>query len=750
MASVADSRSAPVRFRMVYPGRARLYAVGISGRQFRPRSRRGGQGASYSGLWIHDAVGLFVTPMALAIAYIVIPVTTGRPIFSHFLSMIGFWLLFLVYPLNGTHHYVFSSIPMEAQKGAIVASVYLGVAVIIVVANQLLSLRGAAAQVAADVPLRCVWVGIISYFVVSMQGSMQALMPVNRFVHFTDWVIGHAHLAMIGFASFTAIGGLLCVWSRTPGFRYNARAAEWAFWLLSVGLAVMVFDLTIAGLLQGQLWQSDAPWIDSVRASQPYWIVRSISGGAVVLAFLALGMSLLTGPRVVATVPVAESIAEQPAAISSAAVSDGRLAEEDEADEPAGLAWLSNAYVLTAVAGLGFFVFSFVVLAIWPNQVLQKQIAELRPAETQPLSAAEERGRLIYGREGCVNCHTQLVRFTEEDVRRFGVASQAWETDNDLPQLWGTRRVGPDLAREHARKSRDWQFAHLYNPRHVVPDSMMPPYSWLFDGAATKPTTEARDLVAYLNSLGRNAQLAGLNGPQPLPGLDPDEEKRKGMFCDCMIPRTLGTAPVFSVSDLEPSERERFARRGAEVFARNCAGCHGTGPRRRPGCDQSSAKATKSDHRRVFGPGLERHAVAGRDGIVDARLERPFDRRPPRAGGPRAITDRAQFACRRAPLSESDLTTVRKLFTANCVVCHGARGAATGFPPATWPRCRRVFGCNVRLRPMRRLRLPRESPARPCRPGKRNSAPPIANCSPATSEASITPKAGNDPWPSPS
>ena len=75
----------------------------------------GAQGAAFSGLWIHDAVGLFVTPLAVAILYFVIPAASARPIYSHFLSMLGFWLLFLVYPLNGTHHYVYSVIPMEAQ-----------------------------------------------------------------------------------------------------------------------------------------------------------------------------------------------------------------------------------------------------------------------------------------------------------------------------------------------------------------------------------------------------------------------------------------------------------------------------------------------------------------------------------------------------------------------------------------------------------------------------------------------------------
>ena len=264
-----------------------------------PEYLPGAQGATFSGLWIHDAVGLFVTPLALAIAYAVIPAVSGRPIYSHFLSMIGFWLLFLIYPLNGTHHYVFSSIPMEAQKGAVVASVYLGADVVLVVTNLLLSLRGRSGIAAADTPLRYVWAGTVAYLIVSLQGSAQAIMPLNRFVHFSDWVIGHSHLAMIGFASFMALGGLLHAWRLTPGCRYNPRLASWSFWLLALGLAGMVLDLTAAGLVQGQLWQGDLPWMDSVRASAPFWWVRSVSGFVLLAGFLAVVAALTTGPVVV-------------------------------------------------------------------------------------------------------------------------------------------------------------------------------------------------------------------------------------------------------------------------------------------------------------------------------------------------------------------------------------------------------------------------------------------------------------------
>src|SRR5712664_2629659 len=269
------------------------YPVG----NFVPELVPGAQGAAFSGLWIHDAVGLFVTPFALAIAYYVIPAATRRPIFSHFLSMVGFWLLFFTYPLNGTHHYVYSTIPMAAQKGAIVASAYLGIAVILVVTNWLLSLRGSSGTVSKDVPLRFVWFGAVSYLVVSLQGSIQALMPVNRFIHFTDWVIGHSHLAMIGFASFIALGGIAHVWQRIPGTRYNQRTMNWSFWLLAAGLTLMVADLTIAGLVEAQVWASSAPWIESVRAVASYWLVRTFSGLPVLAGFVLFWTSLISGPR---------------------------------------------------------------------------------------------------------------------------------------------------------------------------------------------------------------------------------------------------------------------------------------------------------------------------------------------------------------------------------------------------------------------------------------------------------------------
>jgi cytochrome c oxidase cbb3-type subunit 1 len=234
--------------------------------------------------------------MALAILYFVIPAASGRPIFSHFLSMLGFWLLFFVYPLNGTHHYVFSVIPMEAQVTAIVASTILGVDVVIVVANLLLSLRGSGVF-ARDPGLKFVAMSTIFYLVVSIQGSVQAQMSINQAVHFSDWVIGHSHLAMLGFATFAAAGGLVHAWQRIPWVRYNGRAITWAYWLLFVGVVMMVTALTVAGIVEARLWQSGAPWLDSVVAARPFWLHRSFSAIPIAAGFIALLLGLTTGPR---------------------------------------------------------------------------------------------------------------------------------------------------------------------------------------------------------------------------------------------------------------------------------------------------------------------------------------------------------------------------------------------------------------------------------------------------------------------
>ena len=168
---------------------------------------------------------------------------------------------------------------------------------------------------------------------------------------------------------------------------------------------------------------------------------------------------------------------------------------------------LRMAYLVAAVAGVAFFVMSVTLLGVWPGRVLNRQVRAMSPERALGLTVSEERGRAIFGREGCAYCHTQQIRFVDADMRRFGAPTLAWETRFDFPHLWGTRRIGPDLARAGSVRTDDWHFAHLFAPRSVVTESVMPSYAWLFDGAPDRPSQSARDLVAYLQSLGRAREL---------------------------------------------------------------------------------------------------------------------------------------------------------------------------------------------------------------------------------------------------
>src|SRR6266404_5385744 len=640
----------------------------------------GARGAAFSGLWIHDAVGLYVTPFAVAIAYYVIPATTRRPISSHFLSMMGFWLLFFVYPLNGTHHYVYSAIPMAAQKGAIVASAYQGMDVILVVTNLLLSLPGSSGIASKDVPLRFVWFGVVSYLVVSLQGSVQAFMPVNRFIHFTDFVIGHSHLAMIGFASFIALGGIAHMWQRIPGTRYNERMMNWSFWLLAVGLTLMVTDLTIAGLVEAQVWQSSAPWIDSVRAVASYWLVRTLSGLPILTGFVLFWISLVTGPRLSeATTPATSRVtSEDISAFEEAPAASHELIPTR---------WLSNAHVIAFGAGVGFFALSFLVLAILPGKELADEIKRAAPVTMATLTASEQRGRVIYGREGCAYCHTEQVRSLAADVRRFGAPTEAWETRYDYPQLWGTRRIGPDLAREFNIRPRDWQLTHLYNPRLVVRDSVMPPYPWLFKGNANEPTQEGLDLLAYLESLGRARQLSGFDQqtltasvhaatPDMAMASEPSARATPPTVPIAMSGGYSDSAPVLHpASNLDDLQEE--VSRGGSFFAANCASCHG--PAGKGDGKASASLLPRPANLTAARFSDERLSSVLWNGIVGSAMP-PWRQLPTEDLRALVAYIHSLHLPSVAPSipQAANLNEGKSLFAANCASCHGDTGAGNG------------------------------------------------------------------------
>lgn len=240
--------------------------------------------------------------------------------------------------------------------------------------------------------------------------------------------------------------------------------------------------------------------------------------------------------------------------------------------------WFGLAYLVVFVAGIGFFLLSFVALGVLPGLRLAKTMGVQGVAQVPNYTAAELRGRRVYVSLGCALCHTQQVRFLFSDVLRWGPPTAAWETRYDYPQLWGTRRIGPDLAREAGVRSDDWQLTHLYNPRWIVPDSVMPAFPWLFNGRPDRPTAAASDLLAYLHTLGRARQSGAGPGTVVDKGLDPVMQMK--IFNICATPfihpnqaRIADRAPDL-MHDVPP--RDQLLTRGRTLFAQNCAGCHGS------------------------------------------------------------------------------------------------------------------------------------------------------------------------------
>jgi cbb3-type cytochrome c oxidase subunit II len=178
---------------------------------------------------------------------------------------------------------------------------------------------------------------------------------------------------------------------------------------------------------------------------------------------------------------------------------------------------LEKFSTLFLVAGFGSFALAFLLLGVWPAIMTNRLESQPLPSEipadfTEYYKTVEEyqaalfQGRDIYIKEACWHCHSQFVRPVGNESIRYGLVSVAGEYQNDLskPQLFGTRRVGPDLSREAGKRTNDWHFAHFYNPKLVEPESVMPQFSWYYDESTNPPTPkkEAVALVAYIQSLG--------------------------------------------------------------------------------------------------------------------------------------------------------------------------------------------------------------------------------------------------------
>ena len=246
----------------------------------------------------HNLFGLFITTGGIALVYYLVPKLSRRPLYSHLMSLAGFWSIALLYSNTGQHHLLQAPIPNWLKIISIIGSVGLIIPVFSFSVNIYMTMRGQWGQMLENIPLRYVLTGSFFYLAVSFQGSVQALMTVNRYVHFTQWVIAHSHLAFLGAFAFISSATMLYMVPqivRKP--LWSRNLADFQYWLMLIGVTGYFWAITSAGLAQASAWITlGEQVVKAYPVVKPYFLLRSVFGGmymiGVMIQFINLYMTV--------------------------------------------------------------------------------------------------------------------------------------------------------------------------------------------------------------------------------------------------------------------------------------------------------------------------------------------------------------------------------------------------------------------------------------------------------------------------
>ncbi len=424
----------------------------------------------------HNAVAFFLTTPFLGLMYYFVPKVANRPVYSYRLSIIHFWSLIFIYIWAGPHHLLYSALPDWAQNLGVVFSVMLIAPSWGGMINGLLTLRGVWDKVRTDAVLKFFVVGITGYGMATFEGPMLSLKNVNAIAHFTDWIIAHVHvgaLAWNGFMTFGMIYWLIPRMTKTK--LYSEKLANFHFWIGTLGIILYALPLYVAGFTQASMWKQFNPdgtlvygnFLETVTQIVPMYWMRAIGGTLYVTGLIVLVYNVIK--TVTAGSKIEDELAEAPAL---AAITPRRMKGEK------WHSWLERKPIQFTVLSLVAILIGGIVQII-PTIVVKSNIPTI--AAVKPYTPLELEGRDLYIREGCVGCHSQMIRPFRSEVERYGDYSKAGEYVYDHPFLWGSKRTGPDLHRVGAKYNHNWHFNHMWDPQSTSPGSIMPGYKWLYD-----------------------------------------------------------------------------------------------------------------------------------------------------------------------------------------------------------------------------------------------------------------------------
>jgi cytochrome c oxidase cbb3-type subunit I/II len=442
----------------------------------------------------HNAVAFFLTTPYLGLMYYFVPKAAERPVYSYRLSIIHFWALIFLYIWAGPHHLLYTALPDWAQSLGVVFSVMLIAPSWGGMINGLLTLRGAWDKVRESVVLKFMVVAVTAYGMATFEGPMLSLKNVNAIAHFTDWIVAHVHIGALGWNGFLTFGMLYWLYPRLFGKElYSKKLANFHFWIGTLGILFYAIPMYWAGFTQSLMWKQFTPegflkypnFLETVTQLIPLYALRSLGGLLYLIGFIVMIYNLIKTAKSGHDVVDEEAFAAPLAKDYQPHSKDHwhRVIER----KPIQMLVLSLVVILIGGA-----------IEMIPTFMIESNIPTI--ASVKPYTPLELQGRDIYIREGCYTCHSQMIRPFRSETERYGEYSKAGEFIYDHPFQWGSKRTGPDLAREGGKYPDSWHFNHMEEPTSMSPGSIMPNYPWLIEDELDIASTPAK--IRAMQTLG--------------------------------------------------------------------------------------------------------------------------------------------------------------------------------------------------------------------------------------------------------
>ncbi len=508
------------------------------------------QDAMFNWYYGHNVLGLWFTTLGIPALYYAIPRIIKRPLYSHLLSLISFFSIAFFYTGVGAHHLLQAPIPEWVKTIAVMMTVLMLVPVLSFATNIVLTLRGSGAKVLKNPILMFLLFGFVNYIFASVQGSMQGVRLANEYLHFSQWTVGHAHLALLGGFGFIAAGLALWIVPHLLKSRiFSKELLKTSWWTAAIGFTLFFLAMTITGLIANANWWSHINVVETLPTLRIPFVVRAITGGLVVVAAYMVAVNvLMTFKKGRDLLPT--ELYDHP---------EGKYVIPHSAFQRKSQQRISLP-VIFAGGLAGFTVMTFMVVAM-PYMFTANAPSDDGAAHV--LSVSQQRGEDVYKANGCFYCHNQFIR---EFDWAMGDNSEPGDYYYSSPNFMGTERTGPSLGAIGGKRPSEWHIFHYTDPRSVSPSSIMPPFSFL-------SKEDLSGLVDYIQNLG--GYDLKTNNYQPLVPLEYRgvENPYKQLMSQVNLSYNANTQE-FTGTDAQAQEWAALYEEGKSLFTQKCLPCH--------------------------------------------------------------------------------------------------------------------------------------------------------------------------------